>query len=117
MSDNIPKKHKITEYWKDKAIDKQTFKVVEYKGQPNVIPVVKSTMYSCCWACNIHSYDEYENYFTFKQTWDWASYLERCHILPKMLGGGDELHIAVKWGARSAPSVHLYRLTGALFIS
>lgn len=28
----------------------------------------------------------------------------------------DKMHITVKWGACSAPPVHLYRSTGALFV-
>lgn len=76
---SMPSKAKIARYWLDKKL-------------PNGDLVIEDWLEPCCWACGIWEYDENEEKLieeeNFTDTWNYnANYLERCHIIPRALGG------------------------------
>ncbi len=68
---SIPSKSRIARHWRHKLVD---------WGEPS------------CWACGKYEEDsecKNSNEEPFK-SWDGAKFLERCHIIPKMLGGSNQ---------------------------
>lgn len=93
MTNIKTKRHDIARYWINKAIDEKTFKVIEYTGKLNQMEIMVDEYEPCCWACKCYDWEPEDKYKTFEQLWDWeptSYYLEKCHILPKMLGGTDD---------------------------
>lgn len=77
----LPSKYKIAEYWRDKLL-------------PNGYPVITDYYEPSCWACGNWIHNEYEGERIrkgdSKSLWNDSIYeLERCHIIPRALGGSD----------------------------
>lgn len=105
--DNNPRKniphYSIFEYWKDKVIlengDVKTVDDVWNKlSLDKYIRVVYDWGEPCCWACDktiMSTYEENEedlNIVGFGKIWNdrcVKSHLQRCHIVPRTLGGAD----------------------------
>lgn len=92
---------KIFDYWKDKAItvDGNVIHDDDHYHEDS-IPAIEYFEEPVCWACGKHvkgvyetkRYDEYIKQRKFAQLYNIGSEarrLERCHIVPHMLGGSD----------------------------
>ena len=90
----------IFDFWKDKAIDK--YGNIEIEGKcdyENTIAVINDWGEPECWACgrmvsaeDDQRYLDYLEKGNFKNIWNLPkvkSGLNRCHIIPHMLGGSD----------------------------
>ena len=73
----MPNNYEIFNYWKDKKLPNGGYILHDYR-EP------------CCWACGYMVVVE-EDHLSTKDIWLRTSgVLERCHIIPKMLGGSNE---------------------------
>ena len=73
MRKSMPSHYQIFQYWKDKMIHGQT--VVYDKSAPE------------CWACGL-IVNDIEDFSDLKSLWNSiGSSLQKCHIIPKALGG------------------------------
>jgi hypothetical protein len=76
----MPNNYQIFDYWKDKNIDNQPI-LIDW-GEPS------------CWACNKQILVETQELLDngdFEEIWNRTSgHLQRCHIIPKGLGGSNE---------------------------
>ena len=93
----------IFDYWKDKAITKDGEIVIEtgYEGCDeekfdiaNTIPVVIDWGEPQCFACGsmIYGFGDIRDDIELKTLWNLNkpfSHMQRCHIVPKALGGSD----------------------------
>lgn len=85
--------YEIFEYWKDRCLDKLLTKEV-----PSIEHrIVWDEGNPCCWACGkpVFRHDKIKTNgdVELKRLWndpDVKSKLERCHIVPRALGGSDE---------------------------
>lgn len=97
----MPTHSKIMDYWKDKCIT-HDFKIAiegEYAYDKS-IPVVKDYGEPTCWCCgefisDIYKEPNYEEDLNnhYRKVWNYKkvkSNLNRCHIIPRALGGSDE---------------------------
>jgi hypothetical protein len=77
----LPSNYQIFDYWKDKKLP-NGFLVIWDWGEP------------CCWGCSLPIKVETPDLLRnrdFKTIWNRTSgYLERCHIVPRSLGGSNE---------------------------
>ena len=90
----------IFEYWKNKAITRDGTVIEDDFDDKNSIPVVYDWGEPCCWACGkfikksfeVKDYEELANKSPQK-LYDYPkvrSEYNRCHIIPRQAGGGDE---------------------------
>lgn len=96
--ESIPSSKQIAEYWKGKFISKK-FEIINYYEDG-----AKSVITDCgepeCWACGMFNAKIYDNpkYYellntnNFMRVWNFSEfkYLQKAHILSKMLGGKSE---------------------------
>lgn len=95
---------KIFNYWKDKEITKDGKVIVGYgygsDRVDNTVPVIVDWGEPQCWCCgriipaeDNPKYDELLNNGKIEDIWELKevrSHLQRCHIVPDMLGGEDK---------------------------
>lgn len=78
---NLPSKSKIFDHWKDKLSDHNIF--IDW-DEPS------------CWACGFHYSDRYDisnsntSWQKILSCWEKIP-LQRCHIVPRSLGGSDQV--------------------------
>lgn len=79
----MPSNYQIFEYWKDKMLNGEYNSVICDDGEPS------------CWACGKPIQVETQQLLdecNFKEIWNRTSgQLQRCHIIPKALGGSNEV--------------------------
>lgn len=97
----VTKSHyQIFDYWRRKCITKDGY-VRDVPNQKNGdMIVITDWGEPCCWACNkpidlddYAGYEEASKNSDYKRIWEYCdvkSHLDRCHILPEMIGGTDE---------------------------
>ena len=98
---SMPVHSKIMDYWKDKCITDDFNIAIEGEyDYLKSIPVINDWGEPECWCCgkfikDIYKYKDYDKLLKedYKKIWDYGkvkSKLNRCHIIPKALGGSDE---------------------------
>lgn len=102
IAKGLPSHGDIFEYWKTKIIT-DTCEIVDYIQYPKIngLDIVKDYGEPECWCCQsfipeIYNHVEYDNDLqtNCKHIWNYKevkSKLNRCHIIPKALGGKDEV--------------------------
>lgn len=123
---NVKTSHKnIFNYWKDKCISENGEIYIEgkYNFQKS-IPVIEDWGEPSCWCCGkftnkIYNHLDYEHNLSnakFSEIWEYKetkSLLNRCHIIPNMLGGEDtpkNLFLLCEFCHRNSPDTNNPRL-------
>lgn len=100
---SMPTHSEIMDYWKNKCITEDFNIAIEGEyDYSKSMPIIKDWGEPECWCCgkfidDVYSYKNYEVDLEcdYHRVWDYKkvkSKLNRCHIIPKALGGEDKPH-------------------------
>lgn len=98
--DSVPSHTEIYSYWHDKAITSTGNVVTDDLHSSDIEPIIVDKGEARCWACGKHI--DVNSTKAYKEAIDTADFtriyaiskvkssLNRCHIIPHMLGGSDD---------------------------